>query len=103
MLHDVVDPYGFITIIIIVRLPDGAKRVDRHLIIVTEVVSQHLELAAIQVATKYHATEIRFPVVDHGVTTRINDSLTIAIMDSFPRVTEVPIKFPIGTKDKRVG
>ena len=58
--HDVVDANTTIAIIVIVRLPNSAKRVDRYFIIIAEIETKSFNFTSIKIATENESLSIRF-------------------------------------------
>ncbi len=71
-LHHVVDAHASVAIVVVVRLPQRAKGIDRHLVIISEVVGEHLHLAAIGIAPQDHSTAIGLAGILHLVAGKID-------------------------------
>ena len=98
-LHDVVDAHSLVSVVIIVALPHGAKRVRGDLPVVAEVPGEHLHLAAIQLASEDHALLIRAVVLIgalHAVD--VGDEFPLGITELLARVAEVEVETAIGTE-----
>ena len=58
-LHDIIDASGSVAVVVVVRLPEGPKRIDRCLVVVAEVMAKDLHVAQVLVAAKDHPLSIR--------------------------------------------
>ena len=57
--HNVVDAHTAIPIIVIIRLPNSAKRIDGYLIIISEIKTKSFNFSAIKVAAENESLAIR--------------------------------------------
>ena len=100
--HHIVDPCCPISIVIVIRLPDGTERVDTHLPVVAEIPSQRFELATVHVAPKDHALVVGFDLVSDFVTRHVNNLFSVFVFDLLSGVPKVEVKFAVRAKHKRV-
>src|SRR5687768_1441867 len=75
LLHHIIYPRPFISVIVIIRLPDGTVRIYCKLIVVSEIMAQHFNAGAIHLHAERHSLSERLAVgyylasvnIDHGV------------------------------------
>src|SRR5438876_253700 len=64
-LHHVIDAHSAVAIIVVVRLPERAEGIDGEFIVIAEVMGEHLEFAAVEVAAEDHALAVGLASVGH--------------------------------------
>ena len=123
---DVVQAAGVASVVIVVRLPQAAQRIDGDLVVVAEVVSEDFQFAAVRVASKHHPTleaaskflqtsrEFRslgirsgtqglcvIPV-QYGLAESVDRQPPVLVMDIPTGIAHVPVQLAIGTERQRV-
>ena len=102
ILHDPVDPHAAVAVVVVVALPQRAKRIDRYFVIVAEVVAEHLEVTPVGAAAKRHSLTVWLARVVHGIASKINHGLAVFIVYRVTGVSEVKIPTPVGANRKRM-
>ena len=77
--HHKVNSRRAVSIIIVIRLPQRAKRIDRHLVVVAEIVTQHFHIGQVLVASEHHPLTIRLATVIYNASPTILDGIAIPI------------------------
>ena len=110
--EDVVNADAVVAVVVVVRLPDVAEGIDRHLVVVAEVVPEHLKLASIRVAPKNHPAPVgracvleaaQLAAIEHMVAGGVDDKLSVCVVNEPAVVAHVPVEFAVRTKYERVG
>ena len=98
--HDIVDTCCAVSVIIVVGLPKRSERVNRDLVVVSEIVAEHFHVAQVFVASKHHSLAVGFArVVDFSAPT-ILDWIAVGVAKSVAGVSVVEVEFTIGAKHK---
>jgi hypothetical protein len=102
MLEHGVDPHAPVAVVVVVALPERAEGVDRHLVVVAEVVAEHFEVAAVGPAAEDHPLPVGLARIVDDVAEAIHDGLAIAVVDGPARVTEVEVPAAVGADHEGV-
>ena len=101
-LHHGIDADSSIAIIVVVRLPDAAERIDGDHPVIAKVPRQSFELAEVGIAAKDHALLVRLHRLGDGVARHVGQRSPLSILELFAFVAEVEIQLPVWTKHERV-
>ena len=96
ILHHPVDAHAPVAVVVVVALPEAPERVDGDLIVVAEVVAEHLEIAAVGLAAEHHALPVGCAGVVDDVTEAIGDSRAVLVVNGLPVVAEVEVPAAVG-------
>ena len=102
-LHDVVDADGLVAVVVVVGLPECAEGIHGDLVVVAEVVAQHLEFRPVRIAAEGHALAVGFAAVVDDVAGAVGDGIAVLVRNAFARVANVPVELAVGAEDERVG
>ena len=97
-----IDPHAAVAVVVVVALPERAEGVDRHLVVVAEVVAEHLKVGAVGPAAKDHALAIRAAGIVNGVAKAVDDRRAVGITHPVASVAEVEIPAAVGADDEGV-
>ena len=86
-----VDTHALVAIIVVIALPERAKRVDGDFVVVAEVVAEHLKVSAVGLAAKHHPFAERFSSVVHDIAEPVLYRIAVFVMHRLARVAEVKI------------
>jgi len=85
-----IDARPAVAVIVVVRLPEAAERIDGHFIIVAEIMREHLDLAAVEIAPQ----DIRRGRVCRSVSPRCGRSMTglpFFVLELMGKIAEIEI------------
>ena len=102
IFHHEVDPHSLVAVVVVVALPERAERVHRHLVVVAEVVAEHLEVGAVGPATEDHALAVGLSTVVDRVAETIHHRLAVTVMDGPAGVAEVEVPAAVGADHEGV-
>ena len=77
-LHDVVDPNAFVPVVVVVRLPHGAVRVDGHFVVVAKVLTQQFHVLTVGVAAEHHSL-LKILLVDGLAGDHVDHGFTVLV------------------------
>ena len=123
---DVIQAAGVASVVVVVRLPQSAQRIDGDLVVVAKVVSEDLQLAAVRVAAEYHpalegagkflepprefrslgirslAQAVRVIPVQHRIAETVDRQPRVLVVDISTGVAHVPVQLAVGTEGQRM-
>src|SRR3954465_9395161 len=102
VVENVIDADALVAVVVVIGLPHAAEGIDADFVVVAKIVSEHLEIAAVEIAAENHALAIRIAFVIHFVAVAVDDGRTVRAFDLFSFVAEIEIEFAIGAEDERV-
>ena len=97
-LHDVVDAHAFVTVVVVVALPDRAERIDRELPVVAEVPAKRLDVGAVELTAEHHAILVGGVAAAHLVAGLVDDDLAVFVVERSAGVAEIEIQPPVGAE-----
>ena len=102
VFDDIVDPHSAVAVVIVVRLPQPAERVDSHFPVVTEVPGERFEVGPIEVTAKDHALLVRLASVFDDVALLVDNRLSVLVADLLSGISKIEVELAIRTKDERM-
>ena len=93
--HDVVDAAGA-GAVVVVRLPENAEGIDGDLPVVAEVVAQHFDPAAVQLAAYDHPLPVGFSGVVNRIPVDVLDGRAVRMLQFGGVVAEIEIEPAVG-------
>src|SRR5690606_807516 len=102
VLYNKVDATARVAVVVVVGLPDVSIGVYRNLVVVSEVVAKHFEVASVGITPKDYAADVVAAIRTHFVANLVDDNVAEAVHDRPSPVAHIEVELAIRTKHHRV-
>ena len=102
-LHDIVDAYALVAIVVIVRLPDCAERIYGDLVVVAEVEAERFDPTHVEVAAEHEPLPVWLAATVDLVAGLVDDEVfTVRRFQATSVVADVEIQFTVRSEHECV-